>query len=100
MCLCVEKWEVQRKGSTKEEKVRYYNSTLVHEMERQDSEGFRLPVDEMIHDRVLKEIQNSEQQLSGLEYQNISYRLIRELDNKSDYPLSSFFVVLPSDIDS
>lgn len=54
----------------------------------------------MAHDRMLQELQDYEQQLPEWEHRNDCLSLLYEVEYSWDQPVSTLFVVLPSDLDS
>lgn len=57
-------------------------------------------LDDVVHESILKELQDCGQNLPEQEYRNNCYHLHYEVERRWDYPISNLFVVLPLDLAS
>ncbi|KFH74064.1 hypothetical protein MVEG_01277 [Podila verticillata NRRL 6337] len=69
-------------------------------MDRQDRAGTRSEVDMIAHGQILRDLQDYEQQLPEWVRRNDCLSLFYEVERSWDQPVSTLFVVLPSDLDS
>ncbi|KFH63748.1 hypothetical protein MVEG_10441 [Podila verticillata NRRL 6337] len=80
--------------------TRYYHSMVVEELERLDSGGVKVLVDDKDRGQLLDELHDLQQKVPEWDYRNICHNTLRDNNREYEYATSALFIVLPSELDS
>ncbi|KAI9232403.1 MAG: hypothetical protein BYD32DRAFT_491267 [Podila humilis] len=80
--------------------TQYYHSMVVEELERLDSSGVKVVVDDKNQGQLLKEIHDIQRRVPEWEYRNTCYHTLHGDSRGNELVTSALFLTLPSDLNS